>query len=323
MDNILNITNGDCAVEVMKKADIPGVFLPWRDVLHDGPVPMDLSLEELSKVRAKFIFSRGWGAPDKIHQDFVDRDNTLKTFREFDKIILWFEHDLYDQLQILQILDWFNQNKQNEIPLSLICRDTYLGPLSVDEMKSLLEYEEDITDWHLSLASKAWSAFRSNTPQEWFSLLSVDTSPLPFLEAAIKRLLEEYPNSKTGLSRTAQQAVRCISENEKLPGKVFGCSQDMEDSIFMGDSSFWIILDELLASIPPLLTLPEGKKLTLPTSSDQELRITSTGMDVLAGKNNWLDSVNLDRWIGGVHLTSNNVWCWNSDSQTIVKRAVN
>lgn len=37
MRNILNITNGDCAVEIMKKADISGVFLPWRDVLHDGP----------------------------------------------------------------------------------------------------------------------------------------------------------------------------------------------------------------------------------------------------------------------------------------------
>jgi len=323
MDNILNITNGDCAVEVMKKADIPGVFLPWRDVLHDGPVPMDLSLEELSKFRAKFIVSRGWGTPDKIHQDFVDRDNTLKTFREFDKIILWFEHDLYDQLQILQILDWFNQNKQNEIPPSLICRDTYLGPLSADEMKSLLKYEEVITDKQLLLASKAWLAFRSDTPEEWFSLLNTDTSSLPFLENAIIRLLEEYPDSTTGLSRTAQQALKCISEGEKLPGKVFGCSQDLEGSIFMGDSSFWVILHELLGSNPSLLTLPEGKKLTLPTSPDQVLSITSAAVDVLSGKNNWLDSVNLDRWIGGVHLTSNNVWCWNSDSQTIVKRIVN
>jgi len=47
MRNILNITNGDCAVEIMKKADIPGTFLPWQDVLHDGPVPERLSLEEL------------------------------------------------------------------------------------------------------------------------------------------------------------------------------------------------------------------------------------------------------------------------------------
>ena len=35
----LNITNGDSKVEIMKQANIPGVFLPWHDILHKGPVP--------------------------------------------------------------------------------------------------------------------------------------------------------------------------------------------------------------------------------------------------------------------------------------------
>ena len=48
MQNILNITNGDSSVEIMTKAGIPGVYLPWRDVLHEGPVPNGLSLEALS-----------------------------------------------------------------------------------------------------------------------------------------------------------------------------------------------------------------------------------------------------------------------------------
>jgi hypothetical protein len=61
METILNITNGDSAVMVMQQAGIPGVFLPWRDVLHDGPVPAGLSLEKLSEVRAQFISDQGWG----------------------------------------------------------------------------------------------------------------------------------------------------------------------------------------------------------------------------------------------------------------------
>lgn len=48
MESILNITNGDCAVSIMQQANIAGDFLPWRDVLHDGPVPENLSLAELS-----------------------------------------------------------------------------------------------------------------------------------------------------------------------------------------------------------------------------------------------------------------------------------
>jgi hypothetical protein len=35
------------------------------------------------------------------------------------------------------------------------------------------------------------------------------------------------------------------------------------------------------------------------------------GEQVLTGKSNLLDSVNLDRWMGGVHLTSCNIWCWD------------
>jgi len=319
MKNILNITNGDCAVNVMKEAKIPGVFLPWRDVLHDGPIPKDLCLEELSQIRTKFIVDRGWGTPERISQDFIERDQLLKSFGEFDKIILWFEHDLYDQLQLLQVLDWFFINNKNEIPLSLICRDIYLGPLSPDELKNLLQYEKPISDGQLSLASLAWSAFRDSSPMKWFDLLNTDTSSLPFLESAIIRLLEEYPNSTTGLSRTAQQALKIISEGEKFAGKVFAYSQEYEDSMFMGDSSFWVILHELLESTPPLIKLPDGKKLTLPAALDQELLITPAGMDVLSGKNNWLNNIALDRWIGGVHLQSNNIWCWNSDARLIVK----
>ncbi len=105
MDNILNITNGDCAVEIMRKANIPGVFLPWRDVLHDGPVPDHVSLEALSRVRAEFISSRGWGDLEDIDKEFIERDNLLKYFEKYEKVILWFEHDLYDDDFIDRVLE--------------------------------------------------------------------------------------------------------------------------------------------------------------------------------------------------------------------------
>lgn len=78
METILNITNGDNAIKVMKEAGIPGRFFPWRDVLHDGPVPADLSLEQLSEVRARFIIEQGWGKPDSVRNSFIERDRGLK-----------------------------------------------------------------------------------------------------------------------------------------------------------------------------------------------------------------------------------------------------
>lgn len=320
MDRILNITNGDCAVETMKQANIPGEFLPWRDVLHEGPVPEGLSLEALSEVRTRFIADQNWGKAEDIRQSFIDRDNVLKSYTEFDKIILWFEHDLYDQLHILQILDWFSQQAHSKTKLSLICTDQYLGMVTADEMKDLLQFEQPVTKSQLSLARRSWTAFRSPTPEKWSALLITDISALPFLEGTILRLLEEYPDCSNGLSRTAQQALNIISEGEKRPGKVFALYQETEDRRFLGDSSFWAILNELLGSKPPLLTIHQGQVLRLPISPGQALNITVEGKDVLKAKRNWLNIVEPDRWIGGTHLTSSNLWCWDSGSGSLIQR---
>lgn len=319
MRNILNITNGDSTVGIMKQANIPGIFLPWRDVLHDGPVPDGLSLEKLSEIRAKFIIDRNWGRPEAIKRLFIERDNTLKSFEKYGKVVLWFEHDLYDQLQLLQILDWFHQNRSNKTTLSIICVNQYLGMCSPNEMESLFNYEEPVTETHLLLANNAWSAFRSNSPEKWQALLRTDTAILPFLAGAIIRLLEEYPSCKTGLSRAAQQALEIVSLGEKRPENVFMRYQESEERKFLGDSSFWAILDELLASSPPLLKLTDCQKFISPTKPDQALSISTEGKEVLSEKRNWRNIVTLDRWIGGVHLTPDNSWCWDSDAKSIVK----
>lgn len=319
MDNILNITNGDSAVRLMKDAGIPGVFLPWRDVLHDGPVPGNLSLGELSKLRAQFIIDQGWGEPEAVMNSFVERDKQLQSFPNYSKVILWFEHDLYDQLQILQILDWFSENPPNKTTLSIICTEQYLGLADPAQITELMNFEENITEKHLLLAKKAWAAFRSSSPKEWQKLLDEDTSILPFLDGAVLRLLEEYPNCENGLSRTAQKALNIIAKGESRPGKIFSQYQETEERRFLGDLSFWGILHQFLESNPALIALPPGKQLTLPADPDQELSITSVGEDVLKGKRIWLDIAAPSRWIGGVHLTPNNVWCWNSNSRILTK----
>src|SRR6185369_11209179 len=104
---MLHITNGDTAVQTLESGGVAGDILPWRDVLHDGPVPADLSLDELSRVRARFIADCGWGEFEDVVADFESRDRTLTSFGDHGEVTLWFEHDLYDQLQLIQLLDYF------------------------------------------------------------------------------------------------------------------------------------------------------------------------------------------------------------------------
>lgn len=317
-EKTLNITNGDSAVDVMQRGGISGDFLPWRDVLHEGPVPANLSLQALSEVRASYIADCGWATLTEAKKNFAERDERLKAFRAYSKVILWFEHDLYDQLQILQILDWFSGQAQKNTTLTMICTDQYLGMIPPEKITDLWSYEKDITAAQLILATKAWAAFRESTPELWAALLNENTEILPFLNGAVLRLLEEYPSLKNGLSRTAQKALEIIGAGETCPIKIFKQYRETEERLFLGDWSFWRILNTLLDGENPLLHLKGGGLLSRPPEKDQILTISPLGKTVLHGEKHAPPQP--DHWIGGVHLSANSFWMWDAKKKILQRK---
>ena len=77
---MLHITNGDSVGGTLRQTDLPGDFLIWRDILHEGPTPADLSLEQMSRIRAQFLADCALGAYKEILADFLQRDRTLAQF---------------------------------------------------------------------------------------------------------------------------------------------------------------------------------------------------------------------------------------------------
>ena len=117
---VLNITNGDGAANVIKASSVAGDVLPWRDPMHHGPFPAGLDLPELSKVRADYLSGPGIDR-DETRRGFRLRDDHLNGASRYDEVVLWFEHDLLDQLQILQLFDWFYETAFDRSKLTLIC----------------------------------------------------------------------------------------------------------------------------------------------------------------------------------------------------------
>ena len=194
-------------------------------------------------------------------------------------------------------------------------------------MTELQQCEKPITDEHWEISRRAWSAFRSKSPKKWRALLDSDTSILPFLEGAVLRQLEEYPDCSNGLSRSEKQILTLVLKGESNPLKVFAMSQKFEERLFMGDSSFWVIIKYLLKpspkqanKIPSLLELPKGMEWTMPPSPEHKLMITPLGKAILAGEENWLSLIAINRWIGGVQLTPENEWCWQPSKKIIERR---
>lgn len=311
MNPLLIITNGESAVFAMEEARIAGDKLSWDDVLHDGPVPAGLELDEMSDVRAHFIASWAWGDPERVRRDFADRDATLETASARDEVVLWFEHDLYDQLQLFQLLDWFSHWEPGDTRLTLIQDSEFISETPPERLPARFEDRPRVTEAQLALGHLAWAAFTAPEPDALRRLLDIDTDALPYLRPAVERLLEEYPDEVTGLARSERQILEALEGGATSPGLLFRAVSLMEEARYLGDLSFLRYLERLSEGAEPLVQLSEGGPFRLsapapghagPPTLPGPVELTETGRQVLAGERNWIQIAGVDRWIGGVHL---------------------
>jgi len=319
MKDRLIITNGDDAVARMREAGIRGEFLPWRDSLHEGPVPPSLSLEELSAVRAQFLAQRGWLSEEDLRAAFRSRDAMIHRHGEFESVVLWFEHDLHGQLQLIQLLDFFANERREGV--HLIQAGTHIGQEKPKALKRHLHLMEPVTDAQLALARLAWSGFRSETPEPWAGLLKVSTYVLPFLRLAILRLLEELPHPVSGLSRTEWAILSLIAQGVDSPDGIYEALTASEEVLFMGDLNFYHALDMLGAGGAPLIAGFNGLTFSPSMPDDErdaylaaELSCTHLGITILAGKSDALQIRSPDRYIGGYYLHARAPWRWDPKS---------
>jgi hypothetical protein len=324
----LNITNGDSAAGTLSEAGIPGKIISWRDVLHEGPVDSSLTLEALSKQRARFIAEKGWGDFAHVSGDFRERDRVIQHLDYFDEVVLWFEDDLYDQLQLIQLLDFFGRGGARNKKLSMIVVDGYIPPLSATKLRELDEARPAVTAEQFRLAERAWKLFGSENPAAIVDLLRENTSALRYLDAALRRHLDEFPSIENGLSRSEREALTAIEAGHKTPVAAFLEVAKKQESIFLGDIIFYSYLERLSGKKNPLLTWSDGSPVVAPTAENsrefvkRELRLTPLGRDVLSGKKDWQTINTQSRWLGGVEIKpGTNGWRWDAGQRVLVDRS--
>jgi hypothetical protein len=321
----LIITNGDAAAEKMREGRINGEILCWRDVLHEGPVPRMEKLEELSAIRADYLAWRGWGDADAIRDVFSERDDTMRALSRFSDVTLWFEHDLYDQLQLLQVLDFLAPAEGRSGRCHLIQTGSFIGSEQPQRLRMHLKLRQPLGTDLLDLAQAAWSAYRAPSPEPWAALLRYDTSAMPFLRAAILRHLEEFPSIANGLGRTEAFILNAVQNGADTPGALFAAFQDSEEAPFMGDWSFFAILDSLAGGAAPFISGLRGLTYSAYFDESQReaylgsgLRLTGLGVTTLGGRKDAIAFRRLDRWLGGVHLRNEHCWRWDADARRLV-----
>ena len=319
MTEALHVSNGDAT-------DLPGTGLAprliyWRDVLHEGPVPA-VGPAELRRIRATFLIEAGADDRNEGDQMFTERDRTLEANRD-GEYVLWFEADLYDQLQIIQILSRLAELDVPAERITLICIGEHpdiarfggLGELHPDQLRELPATRacKRLTPAALDLATQAWAALRAPEPTGLAAIAATRSTDLRFLGEAFDRLSREYPSTRDGLSLTERRVLAAVADGAPDAGTAFTRLWHRETRPYLGDTFCYDTIRRLTQAPNPLLHTDSDR-----IDGSTPLRLTTTGARVLAGKADHITLNGIDRWIGGVHLHGHHPrWRWDEGTETV------
>ena len=315
MASTLHLRCGSDIRDSLSAAGIPGDFLEWSDPVCQGPVRALPEPAYLTERRA--WLSRAWElSAAELEAKLLPLSSLAERLQGYAEVCLWFEHDLFDQLILVQVLAALGEQRVDPAlrgRLRLVSIDRHpelrrfigFGQLRPKQLPPLYAARKTIPAESFELAARAWAALRAPSPEalrqtEWTS------ASLPFLAAAIARHLDEFPSPRDGLGLTQRLSLEAIasanaSEGVAFAAQIFGrLMSELDPAPWLGDLMYWAYLRELAAEPGALITM-------LGEFPSEQLALTPRGEAVLAGEASWLDAAKIgpygpSRWRGGVEF---------------------
>ena len=262
-----------------------------------------LAPAQLAAVRAAFLAGQGWTDFAEALALFAERDAALAAAPGG---MLWFEYDLYDQLQLVQVLATLAERPAGPGRWSLVEGPPPLLVPSA-EARARLEAEAlPLGPGAFALATRAWSALCAPDPRAAAALLSGDLNALPHLKAAWERWLEELPAPGSGLSRTERQLLEVLAQGPLPFPALFICWAALEPLPWMGDSTLLSHL-RVLEQVGAVAQWQEG------------WRLGEHGEALLGGERDLASLGGARHWWGGTCLAepAASGWRWDARTRTL------
>jgi len=328
---MLHIHNGDSTAGTLREFGFAGEHRAFQEVLMEGPAPAGLSQGEWLGMRSRFLADAYESPLEKCLNDLRAQEQWLRRFPEYGETILWFEHDLFCQINLIYLLDWFSKQSRSKAKLSLVCIDKFpgkpdcrgLGELTGEQLASLFDSRHEVTEAELNIAATAWEAYCSAEPGEIVRLLDKDTSAMPFLGQALRLHLMRFPSSKNGLGRVENTALELLSDGATGFKSLFPRFLKTEPVYGMGDSQVWAVLKRLGDARNPLIAIAAPADSAAARKStwyhDAAFELTETGRAVVAGERDFVEINGIDLWLGGVHLLDGLVWRWDERGGLLIR----
>ncbi|NNE77259.1 MAG: DUF1835 domain-containing protein [Pricia sp.] len=309
MSSLLHITNGDSFTERLKSLKLNGDIITWREMLCEGKTLTNVGSESFWKTRFEFLHknykvSKSW---------FIEK--TLKEYRSLcnhkqqDEIILWFEYDLFCQVNMIAVLSWLKTNRKYA-QISLVCSGKEdetdkmygLSELSDEQLLHLYKNKIQLSQDDIEYADYVWQLYCSDNPIRLENLTDFKDYHFDYLSDAIHAHLHRFPSIKNGLNQMENNILRLALEKSPSTKKAF-LSEILQNQGFLGfgDSQY----ERALGRLKPLFT------------SFNPVKLTKKGIEILENKTSYYSSIQDNEVYLGGALKYN--FLYNTDSDRILK----
>ena len=323
MERIVHVCNGDATADGLSLADLPGEIRVWADALDQGPL-LPVSDEEHRRARAEFLATRGVaGAAAQL----ATWDQGVDEAAAAEELILWFEHDLFDQLALIRLLARLARRGLPQ-QLTIVSIDRHpevpnflgLGQLKPEQLAELWPRRTPLSRDAIDESITAWIAVTAADPRA-LPFLTRRIKAMPFLAGALERQLEELPDPQSGLSRTERQLLAAIARGVAAASELMTTVQAIDPRYPITDLQLHATLRELgrcgfIEGAPAAPPAQAGAAL-------RDIRVTATplGRQALAGAVDRVHEAGIDDWRGGVRLAGKGpVWRWDGQQRKLIER---
>lgn len=281
----LHIRCGSDIEHTLRTAGFEGDFLAFSDPFCIGPLH-DLPPGELMRLRARFLTEISGMAERDALARLRKGYRALEELDRYERLVLWFEHDSYDQLILAYLLHRLNENPpKGRVELVAVesvpgvDRFIGIGQLAPDLLAWLWHQRRPVAAPLLELGTRAWKALAAESPEALQALVATGTPALPMMGRALARHLQELPAADTGLGLTERLALEIVRDHGPLPvGKAFSLlMREYEPLPYLGDLMFWWLLQPLIDAPQPLLIVSDNQE----EWPHRQLALTERGRGVL------------------------------------------
>ena len=325
----LHVRCGSDLQHSLPAAGFEGGFLEYSDPICQGPVS---GRPDALERRVTFLETSYGGFMDLSTRQLRDRlieaeSGLARASQHYSRMVLWFEHDSYDQLILARILAILaEQQRPAQLELLSIhhfpgsARFIGLGQLPPEAIRMLWQQRQPVTAQQFTAGLQVWEALCADSPVALDQLRQSSVlQVLPDMSGALLRHLQELPSSFNGLGLTQQLTLEMLAEEAITAGRAFHALMMQRDPRpWLGDVMYWHILEQLANAQRPAIAYrdvdPAGPW------HQRTLEITETGRRLLAGDIDWSDCGPAVRWLGGVELTPSMIWRWDTRHASVLSQ---